>query len=118
MNEYLTTVNYQLCLPPPPPTPSQPSSKEQSKCPPYSPGKASLPPAQIVYSTRSSIKRKEELHHIITNKDTFSKILEQGAEADEVDGDIKDYLRENRGYMLDYFLRIKDKVNAEELRFY
>ncbi len=32
--------------------------------------------------------------------------------------DIRYNLRGNRGYMLDYFLRIKDKVNAEELRFY
>ena len=105
MNECLATVNYQLCLPPPPPppppTPSQPTSKEQSKCPPYSPGKASLPPAQTVYSTRSSIKRKEELHHILIDKDTFSKILEQGAEEDEVDRYIKDYLRENQTYILD-----------------
>lgn len=43
---------------------------------------------------------------------------DQGAEAPDVSEDIMDYLRENRGYMLDYFLRIKDKVKAEELRFY
>ncbi len=31
---------------------------------------------------------------------------------------IKDYLRENRTFILNYFMKIKDKVNAEELRFY
>ena len=27
---------------------------------------------------------------------------------------IKDYLRENRTFILNYFMKIKDKVNAEE----
>ena len=31
---------------------------------------------------------------------------------------IKDYLRENRDYILGYFMRIKDLVTAEELSFY
>lgn len=64
------------------------------------------------------IKNKEELLHALTNSETFSKILEQGAEALEVGEYIKDYLRENRTFILNYFVRIKDLVNAEELRFY
>jgi hypothetical protein len=64
------------------------------------------------------IKNKEELLHALTNKETFGKILDQGAEASEVSEYIKNYLRENRTYILDYFMRIKDLVNAEELRFY
>jgi hypothetical protein len=64
------------------------------------------------------IKNKEELLHALTDKEMFSKILEQGAEAHEVSEYIKDYLRENRTWLLDYFMRIKDLVNAEELRFY
>jgi hypothetical protein len=65
------------------------------------------------------IKNKEELLHALTDKETFGKILDQGAEAYEVSEYIKDYLRENRAYILDYFMkRIKDLVNTEELRFY
>jgi glucose-6-phosphate 1-dehydrogenase len=48
----------------------------------------------------------------------LGKILDQGAEAHEVSKYIKDYLRENRIYILDYFMRLKELVNAEELRFY
>jgi hypothetical protein len=64
------------------------------------------------------IKSKEELFHALTDIETLDKILEQGAEAEEVDEDIKRYLRENRATILDYFMRIKDFVTAEELRFY
>jgi hypothetical protein len=64
------------------------------------------------------VKNKEELFHALTDKETFTKILAQGAEGHEVGDDIKSYLRENRLYILDYFMRIKDLVNAEELRFY
>lgn len=64
------------------------------------------------------INNKEELLHALTDKDTFNKILEQGAEAPEVSEFIKSYLRENRTYILDYFMRTKDLVNTAELRFY
>lgn len=45
-------------------------------------------------------------------------LSEKGAEASEVGEYIKDYLRENRAYILDYFMRIKELVNTEELKFY
>jgi aminoglycoside/choline kinase family phosphotransferase len=64
------------------------------------------------------IKNKEELLHALTDKETFRKILDQGAEAHEVSEYIKDYLRESWSFIIDYFMKIKDKVNAEELRFY
>jgi hypothetical protein len=64
------------------------------------------------------IMNKEELLHALTDIETLDKILEQGAEAEEVDEDIKRCLREYRATMLDYFMRIKDLVTAEELRFY
>jgi hypothetical protein len=64
------------------------------------------------------IRNKEKLLHALIDKKTFDKILDQGAEASEVSECIKRYLRENRAYMLDYFMRIKDLVNVEELRFY
>jgi hypothetical protein len=64
------------------------------------------------------IKNKEELLHALTDIETLDKILKQGAEAEEVGEDTKRFLRENRATMLDYFMRIKDVVTAEELRFY
>lgn len=64
------------------------------------------------------VKNKEELFCALTDKETFTKILDQGAEAHDISEYIKDYLRENQTYIHDYFIRIKDLVNAEELRFY
>jgi hypothetical protein len=64
------------------------------------------------------IKNKEELIHALTDRETFDKILGQGAEAPEVSEYIKNHFRGNRAHILDYFMKIKDKVNAEELRFY
>ncbi len=64
------------------------------------------------------IKNKEELLHTLTDAETLAKILEQGAEAQDVDEDIRKYLRENQTYIIDYLIRIKDLVNAEDLRFY
>lgn len=64
------------------------------------------------------IKSKKELLHALTDFKIFGMILDQGAEAHEVDEHIKKYLRENRTYIFDYFMRIKDLVNSEELRFY
>jgi hypothetical protein len=64
------------------------------------------------------IKNKEELLHALTDKETFDKLLKQGAEAHEVSEDIKSYLKENHANILDYFMMIKDLVNTEELRLY
>ena len=56
--------------------------------------------------------------HVLTDKEILAKILDQGAKAHEVSEYIKDYLRENRANILNYFMKINDLVNAEELRFY
>ena len=64
------------------------------------------------------IKSKEELLRALTDVETLGKILEQGSEAHEVDEYIRKYLRENLTYIIDYFMRIKDLVNAEDLTFY
>jgi len=45
-------------------------------------------------------------------------LLDQRAKAPVVSEYIKNYLRENRTYILYYFMKIKENVNAEELRFY
>ena len=68
--------------------------------------------------SRIRIQNKEELLHALKDKEIFAKILEQGAEAPEVGEYIRTYLGENQVYILDYFMKIKDIVNLEELRFY
>lgn len=64
------------------------------------------------------IRNKEELLHALKDKETFTKILKQGAEAPEVSEYIRTYLAENRNGILNHFMKIRDKVNMEELRFY
>ena len=64
------------------------------------------------------VKNKEELLYALTDKKSLTKILEQGTEAHEVGEYIRTYLAENHNYILDYFMKIKDKVSMEELRFY
>ena len=68
--------------------------------------------------SRIRVRNKEELFHALTDKEKFTMILEQGSEAPEVGEYIRTYLAENQDYILDYFMRIKDRVNMEELRFY
>jgi hypothetical protein len=68
--------------------------------------------------SRIRVGNKEELLHALTDKDTLTKILEQGTQAHEVSDDIRTYLAENQDYILDYFTHMKDNVNLEELRFY
>jgi hypothetical protein len=64
------------------------------------------------------VRNKEELLHALTDKGTFTKILEQGSEALEVSDDISTCLAENRNEILNYFMKLKDEVNTDELRFY
>ena len=54
----------------------------------------------------------------MTDNKTLNKILEQGTETPEVSEYIRTYLAENHDYILDYFMKIKDLVRVEELRFY
>jgi hypothetical protein len=68
--------------------------------------------------SRIRVRNKEELFHALTDKEKFTKILEQGSEALEVGEYIRTYLAENQDYILDYFMRMKDRVNMEEFRFY
>jgi hypothetical protein len=64
------------------------------------------------------VRNKEEMHYALTNKETLAKILEQGSEAHEVGENFRTYLSENHDYILDYFMRLKNKVKLPELRFY
>lgn len=64
------------------------------------------------------IRNKEELFHALTDKEIVAKILEQGSEAPEVSEDTRTYLAENQDNILDYFMKLKNKIDIEELRFY
>jgi hypothetical protein len=68
--------------------------------------------------SRVKIRNKEELFHALTDKEIFAKIIEEATEADEVGEDIRNYLAEKRDYILNHFMKIKDKVNLDELRLY
>ncbi|HZD36837.1 MAG TPA: hypothetical protein VE130_16650 [Nitrososphaeraceae archaeon] len=67
--------------------------------------------------SRIRVRNKKELFNALTDKDMLTKILEQGSEA-EASEDIGTYLVENRDNILDYFMKLKDKVDIEELRFH
>ena len=68
--------------------------------------------------SRIRVRDKEELLYVLKDKEMFAKILKQGAEAPEVGEYIRTYLVENRDNILDHFMKTKDIVNIEELRFY
>ena len=65
------------------------------------------------------IKEKQDLLHALTDRNTFTKTLQQA------DGLPKssEYLKENSeeqdiDFIVDYFMRIQDKIDLGELRFY
>ena len=64
------------------------------------------------------IRNKEELFHALTNEESLAKILEQGSEAPEAGEYFRTYLADNRDDIIDQFMKVKNKVNREELRFY
>jgi hypothetical protein len=68
--------------------------------------------------SRIRVRNKEELLYALTDKKTLTKILEQGSDAHEVGEYIRTHLAENHDYILDYLMKIKDKVSMEELHFY
>ncbi|MGI0044452.1 MAG: hypothetical protein ACRD47_12145 [Nitrososphaeraceae archaeon] len=69
--------------------------------------------------SKIQIKDKQNLLNALTDRDTFIKILQQA------DDTLKstEYLKEisadhDAEYIVDYFIRIRDKIALEELRFY
>jgi hypothetical protein len=64
------------------------------------------------------VRNKKELLYALTDKETLAKVLEQGSEAPEVSEAIRTYLAENRDDILDYFMKVQNRVNLEELRLY
>jgi hypothetical protein len=68
--------------------------------------------------SKIQIRDKQDLLHALTDRDTFVKILHQ---ADDTLKSIE-YLREistrQDTYIADYFMRLRNKIALEELRFY
>jgi hypothetical protein len=76
------------------------------------------------------IRNKQELYHALTDRETLYKILEQAldyllsdekyiAEKSKQKQNLcEQYQQNNIEKVVDYFMNIKDKVKAEELRFY
>jgi hypothetical protein len=68
--------------------------------------------------SRIRVRNKEELFIALTNKDTLTKILEQGSRGSGVSEDTRTYLAKNRYDVLKHFMKLKDKIDIQELRFY
>jgi hypothetical protein len=68
--------------------------------------------------SKISIKNKAELLNALTDKETFAKMLDQGEETLEESEYLNQYAGQDRDYKINYFMKIKDLVNLEELRFY
>lgn len=68
--------------------------------------------------SRIRIRNKQELFNALTDKNMLTKVLEQALEVSEASEEIRTYLAENRDNILDYFMKLKDKVDIKELRFY
>ena len=73
----------------------------------------------------TQIKNKQDLYQALTNRETFTSILEQGLDYVLSDKEIFDdtsrfeqLQKNNRDKIADYFMNIKDKIKLEELRFY
>jgi hypothetical protein len=68
--------------------------------------------------SRIQLKNKEELLYALTDREALYKILDQGEEAFQESECLRGYSEEDKDYTVKYFMRIRDKANPEELRFY
>jgi hypothetical protein len=71
------------------------------------------------------IKNKQDIYQALTNREIFEMILEQGLDYVLFDKEIfndnsrSDQLqKDNMDKIVNYFMKIKDKIKLEELRFY
>ena len=71
------------------------------------------------------IKNKQDLYQVLTNREMFDMVLEQGLDYVLSDKETFDdtsrfeqLQKDNRGKIVNYFMTIKDKIKLEELRFY
>jgi KaiC/GvpD/RAD55 family RecA-like ATPase len=71
------------------------------------------------------IKNKQDLYQVLTNREMFDMVLEQGLDYVLSDKETFDdtsrfeqLQKDNRSKIVNYFMTIKDKIKLEELRFY
>ncbi len=71
------------------------------------------------------IKNKQDLYHVLTNREMFVVVLEQVLDYVSSDKEMFEdkscfeiLKKGNRDKIVDYFMNVKDKVKLEELRFY
>ncbi len=71
------------------------------------------------------IKDRQDLYRVLTNREMFDMILEQGLDYILFDKETFDdasrfekLQKDNRDKIVNYFMNIKDKIKLEELRFY
>ena len=60
----------------------------------------------------------KRLIHALTETETFGNILEQGEEALQESEYLRKYSGQDKDNTINYFMKIKDKVDLEESRFY
>jgi hypothetical protein len=68
--------------------------------------------------SKIQIRNKQDLHKALTEKETFRMIIEQGEETLKESEDLRKYAGLDREYIIDYFMKMRDKVDIEKLRFY
>jgi hypothetical protein len=64
------------------------------------------------------IKNKQDLLHVLTDRNTFTKILGQADVLNSTEHLKEISTGQDYDYIVDYFIGIKDKIDLEELRFY
>jgi hypothetical protein len=70
------------------------------------------------HTSKIHLKNKQELYHALTDRETFSRILEQSYDDSKEE---REYLKYNKDKIVDYFMNIRDKVKLVEeldLNFY
>jgi hypothetical protein len=65
------------------------------------------------HTSKVHLKNKQELYHALTDRETFSSILEQSYDNNKEEE--AEYLKYNKDKIVDYFMNIRDKVKLEEL---
>jgi len=68
--------------------------------------------------SKIQLKSKGDLYNVLTERKTFIKILEQGEEKLQEIEDLRKYACQDKEYTVEYFMKLKDQINLEEMRFY
>jgi hypothetical protein len=55
------------------------------------------------------IKSVEDVYHVLTNKETFEKVLHQG---------LKEEHKQYKDDIVEFFMNMKDRIKVEDMRVY